>query len=152
MASVQCGFPGDPNRLVDEGPYVWVQVGFDPTYNPDEDIMSGFAGREYLALIDTGATESCVDDTLARALELPVVDSRSIVGIHGPRLTPSYNAQFHIPSIGVTYDGQFAGIPLRSSGTPSFALLGRDFLSTVSMAYNGDTGSVTLKGKEAGVR
>jgi len=152
MASVQCGFPGDPNRLVDEGPYVWVQVGFDPTYNPDEDVMSGFAGREYLALIDTGATESCVDDTLARALELPVVDSRSIVGIHGPRLTPSYNAQFHIPSIGVTYDGQFAGIPLRSSGTPFFALLGRDFLSTVSMAYNGDTGSVTLKGKEAGVR
>ena len=152
MASVQCGFPGDPNRLVDEGPYVWVQVGFDPTYNPDEDVMSGFAGREYLALIDTGATESCVDDTLARALELPVVDSRSIVGIHGPRLTPSYNAQFHIPSIGVTYDGQFAGIPLRSSGTPFFALLGRDFLSTVSMAYDGDTGSVTLKGKEAGVR
>ena len=152
MASVQCGFPGDPNRLVDEGPYVWVQVGFDPTYNPDKDVMSGFAGREYLALIDTGATESCVDDTLARALELPVVDSRSILGIHGPRLTPSYNAQFHIPSVGVTYDGQFAGIPLRSSGTPFFALLGRDFLSTVSMAYDGDTGSVTLKGKEAGVR
>ena len=144
MAPVECGFPDEPDRLVYEGPFIWVQVGFDPNYYPEADTPTSFAEHQYLALIDTGATESCVDTTLAKALELPIVDSRAIVGIHGPQLTVSHRAQIHIPSVEVTYDGRFAGIPLRSSGTPFFALLGRDFLSMLTMEYNGTTGSVTV--------
>ena len=148
MPSIECGFPNEPDRLAYEGPCVWVQVGFDPNYTPEEDVLSGFSERQYLALIDTGATESCVDATLARALELPIVDSRAIVGIHGPQLTESHQAQLHIPSLGVTFDGLFAGIHLRSSGTPFFALLGRDFLGMLTMEYNGATGSVTVSPSE----
>ena len=45
-------------------------------------------------------------------------------------------------------NGRFAGIPLRSSGTPFFALLGRDFLGMLTMEYNGATGSVTVSPSE----
>ena len=144
MPSIECGFPDDPDLLAFNGPQIRVNIGFDPNYDPDTNSPLDFSEYLFPALIDTGATESCIDATLAKALELPVVDNRAIVGIHGPQVTDLHRAQIRIPDMGTTYDGRFAGIALRSSGAPFFALLGRDFLGMLTMVYTGGSGSVTI--------
>ena len=145
MPSIECGFPGDPGLLALNGPQIMVNIGFDPIYDPEINARLNIPEYLFPALIDTGATESCIDATLAKALELPVVDTRAIVGIHGPQATELHRAQIRIPDLSTSYDGRFAGIPLRTSGAPFYALLGRDFLTMLSMVYSGETGSVIVQ-------
>ena len=145
MPSAESGFPGDPDLLISSGPFVRVRIGFEPQYDPDDsDRLPGIPSYQYPALIDTGATECCIDATLARALDLPVVDRISIVGAHGPQDTDMYRAQIYVPGLRAMFDGRVAGLPLRSAGQPFFALLGRDFLRMFTMVYDGPTGSVTI--------
>jgi hypothetical protein len=49
------------------------------------------------ALVDTGATESCIDSMLATQLGLPVADKRMVAGIHGSQEVSFHLAQIHIP-------------------------------------------------------
>jgi len=43
--------------------------------------------RTMQAVIDTGATGSCIRSDLAESLELPVIDRKPLRGIHGPQDT-----------------------------------------------------------------
>jgi len=75
---------------------------------------------EHPALIDTGATESCIDGNLANAIGLPVVD------------------------LSFTARGLFAGVEL-GGAIPYSALLGRDFLRRCKMTYDGTEGKIVLQ-------
>jgi len=151
MAATECGFLDVPGGapaselLVSYGPTLLVDIGFDPNFQPPPNPNVPVAGITGIhALVDTGATESCIDSLLATQLNLPIVDRRMISGVHGQQEINMHLAQVHIPSLGFTIYGAFAGVHLTAGGQPHRALIGRTFLQRFTMTYNGPTGAVTL--------
>ena len=96
------------------------------------------------ALVDTGASESCIDSLLAYQLNLPIIDRAPIAGSLGKKEVNMHLAQIHIPSLGRTIYGSFAGVHLLAGGQPHQALIGRTFLKYFVMVYEGHSGTVTL--------
>jgi hypothetical protein len=96
------------------------------------------------ALVDSGATESCIDSLLAAQLNLPIVDRRNVSGVHGSDPVNMHLAQVYVPALGTTINGAFAGVHLTAGGQVHQALIGRTFLRHVSMVYDGRTGKVTI--------
>jgi hypothetical protein len=150
MPRTKCGFfDGSEGKghdlLVLLGPTLLVNIGFDPAYRP-----GGLAPTPHplienvKALVDTGATECCIDSALAGQLALPVVDRRSVSGVHGPQEVSMHLAQIHVPSLNFTVWGMFAGVDLQGGGIEHRALIGRTFLNHFTMIYDGTTGDVTL--------
>src|SRR5258708_27148621 len=112
MAEAKCGL-GDDGQikahllLIVLGPTIFVDIGFDPAFPPKVGPpgvpKSGIQG--VWALVDTGATESCIDDQLAVQLALPLVDRRPIAGVGGKMQANIYLAQIHVPSLPWTIYG-----------------------------------------------
>ena len=149
MPETLCGFQDGPERSAEQllttiGPTLGVCIGFDPSYRSGGNTPPLLPGTQHPALVDTGATESCIDSSLAVLLHLPIVDRKALSGAHGKDEVNMHLAQIVIPSLSWTIVGQFAGVHLRAGGQPHFALIGRTFLRTFTMIYNGRTGSVTL--------
>lgn len=149
MPTTNCGFgnqTGQSGRdaLALYGPTLGVQIGFDPAFlpglsNPD------LPPENHPALVDTGATESCIDSALALMLKLPIVDRQEVAGVHGADTVNVHLAQIYVPTLNFTVYGRFAGVHLHAGGHhPYFALIGRDFLLNFTMMYEGRTGIVIL--------
>ncbi len=142
MPAIEAGF-SDSGTLFRFGPTIYVQIGLDPT-----DKTAARSPRlpsvNLPALVDTGATLSCIDSSLAARLQLPVVDKKSVIGVHGPVQTDFYAAQIYTPALNLVTYGIFAGLPLISSGQLHYALIGRSFLKDFAMTYEGRTGRVTI--------
>lgn len=144
-----CGFKDGPqgsgsDLLVLIGPTIAVDIGFDPSYRINGKKPSIPEIKSLDALIDTGAGDSCIDNILAAALRLPVVDRLQIAGSNGAHTANVYQAQIHVPSLGTTVIGRFIGVDLIAGGQRHQALIGRTFLEHYRMFYDGDTGEVTL--------
>jgi predicted aspartyl protease len=130
--------------LVQWGPTVVVDIGFDPDHK-DTATTPPIPGRTGLhALVDTGATESCIDSLLAAQLNLPIVNRRMTAGAHGAKEVNVHLAQVYIPSLNYTIYGAFSGVDLVAGGQAHSALIGRTFLRRFQMIYNGATGDVEL--------
>ena len=153
MVRTKCGFDNSPDGqlgrelLVGLGPTITVDIGFDPTFTPAQLALgkvpqSGIQGVH--GLVDTGATESCIDNLLAVQLNLPIVDRRTVSGSAGSHQVNLYLAQVHMPSLRYTIYGAFAGVNLKAGGQVHSALIGRTFLRGFTMTYEGRTGAVTL--------
>ena len=127
---IEIGHPDGASRLT-VGPFLLARIGRDST--------------DRRALLDTGASLSCIDSKLAGDLNLPVVDRRPLTGVTGVAdASPIYLARMHIPTLGRIVHGTFAGVSLE--GLNLGILLGRDFLAQYRMVYDGPIGSVTLAG------
>lgn len=145
---VNCGFehaPSGGDILVTYGPTLVVDIGFDPAYVTSGGTVPALAAPGILGLIDTGASESCIDSLLASQLQLPIVDRRNIAGAHGSHPVNMHLAQIHVPSLGLTIHGMFAAVDLAGGGQTHRALIGRTFLRHVTMTYDGKTGAVLIK-------
>ena len=150
MVQTKCGFDTGPSGagqdlLVQLGPTLAVNIGFDPSYIPQlsqTPPVAGIAGVH--ALVDTGASESCIDNLVAAQLQLPVVDRREISGVSGKLEVNVYLAQIHVPALTFTIYGAFAGVDLMSGGQMHVALIGRTFLRNFTMIYEGRTGTVLI--------
>lgn len=151
MAIAKCGFDDVPGGapaselLVSYGPTLLVNIGFDPNYQPPPHAnipVAGITGTH--ALVDTGASESCIDSMLAVQLNLPIVDRRIVSGVSGPQEVNMHLAQVYIPSLSFTIYGMFAGVHLTAGGQLHKALIGRSFLQRFTMTYDGRTGDVTI--------
>jgi hypothetical protein len=81
---------------------------------------------------------------LARKLLLAIVDRQQVGGVSGLKEVNMHLAHIHVPSLGFTLYGAFAGIDLVAGGQLHYALIGRTFLQHFKMIYNGQTGDVTL--------
>ena len=143
MSEVQCGFPEEmvpsgPTLLQRIGPTLRVQVGFDPSG------QAQLPEQEYPALVDTGASVSCIDNALAIVLGLPAIDRVPVGGAEGEYNALLYLAQVRVPSLSILIHGPFVGVNLQQGGQPHFALLGRSLLSICRLVYDGPTGSVTI--------
>lgn len=148
MPQTKCGFDNSPGAsgsdlLVGYGPTLGVNVGFDPSYKrPPIVPVPGITNVR--ALVDTGASECCIDNLLAAQLSLPIVDRRSISGVHGSHIANVHLAQVHVPALNFTVYGAFAGVDLVAGGQWHQVLMGRTFLRAFTMIYEGRTGTVTL--------
>ena len=142
MSEVSAGFDSAA-ALSEYGPTFYVRIGFDPKYReggPSPDLPP----VDQPALVDTGASLSCIDATLAEQVQLPLADRRPVIGVHGPQETNFYAAQLYNPDLDSVVHGLFAGLPLRSSGQLHYALIGRSFLEQFTMTYEGRTGRVVI--------
>ena len=96
-----------------------------------------------LALIDTGASITCVDQQVATDAGLPVVDTAAMTSAsHAKHEVPVFAGKLVIPeftninteyALGATLDGQNL-----------IALIGRDLLQAAVLVYNGTEGTVSL--------
>jgi len=151
MSQTNCGFHDTPggvsgsDLLTAYGPTLLVDIGFGPDFSPSAAHIApapGITGIE--ALVDTGAGESCIDNSLAARLNLSIVDRRMVSGIHGSRLSNMYLAQVRVPALDFTIWGAFTGVDLLAGGCKHSVLIGRTFLARFTMVYDGLTGAVTI--------
>jgi predicted aspartyl protease len=151
MLEVKCGFDDHPggllgvDALITYGPTLYVNIGFDSNWIPNDGKIPNPGANKIEALVDTGATISCIDDQLAQDLKLPVIDKRSMGGVGGEHVATIYLAQIFVIALNKTIYGDFAGVHLKAGGQVHQALLGRTFLRYYTMTYDGKTGTVVLK-------
>ncbi len=143
MPTTDCGF-NNPYRLAILGPTLTVEIGFDANFRAGTGMRPELQSGPVPALVDTGASESCIDSELASALNLPVFDRHEIFGVGGIYEVNSYVAQIYIPALQFTIVGPFDGVRTASGGQRHYALIGRTFLMHFNMAYEGRTGSVII--------
>lgn len=101
------------------------------------------------ALIDTGAGGDCIDDGLAKALKLPVVDEGEMSGVGGTHRAYIYLGRLYIPTMKVMLFQRFTGVKLSEGGQSHRVILGRPFLRNYRLTYDGTTGGVTLNPPDA---
>jgi predicted aspartyl protease len=147
MRVIDCGCEGSPQphqQLVYYGACLSVNLGFDPSWNPERKAppLAGISDLE--ALIDTGAEESCIDSALAAQLNLPLIDKRPIVGV-GQMDADVHLAQVFIRAMKYTIRGHFAAVPLQENGHRQRVLLGRTFLRDCLLVYDGRSAKVTIQ-------
>ncbi len=128
------------------GPVIQVTIGIEENFA--QQLIQGSQSipepKSGLALIDTGVSMTCIDEELAKILNLPVIDKATMS-------SASHNAtEKDIYPILI----QFIGVPIkvnvpRAMGASLnnqgiIALLGRDALQNFTMFYNGLAGEITL--------
>lgn len=97
-----------------------------------------------LALIDTGATSTCIDRTAAARMNLPVVDVVTMATAAAASTQHNVHpVSFEITGLPIQINGpRTIGVELQAQGL--LALIGRDLLSACTLHYNGPTGGFTL--------
>ena len=144
MPRAECALPDQdgiykPEVLERWGPTIWATVAQPVTANSTKVLSDSVP-----FLVDTGASECCIDTALAQRLELPVIDRVPMCGITGQADHDVVLCQIMIPSVGHSMSGRFACVDLTRGGQPHMALLGRDFLKHVVMIYDGSIGRVAI--------
>lgn len=132
----------DKTSLLQFGPSIQVIVGHFA--QPGSIIVTPAVTETTLALVDTGACESCIDSTLAKKLGLPVIDTIQIAGSNGSHTHDVYLAHVNIWGLEFSQFGRFAGVHLAAGQQAHGVLLGRTFLSNVMLIYDGLRGQITL--------
>lgn len=139
MPIAECGFVdtddmSGSDALLHNGPTLWVDVGFDPTFNYTEGGLTPTSSATQIpALVDTGATLSCIDDGLAISLNLPFVDRQNISGVGGSHEVSVYLAHLVAPSLGWYQWGLFYGVNLTEGRQLHQVLIGRSFLQNMML-------------------
>jgi predicted aspartyl protease len=97
-----------------------------------------------LALIDTGATSTCIDDAAAGRLNLPVVDVVTVASAsHASTQQNVHPIQIEVVGLPITIGAPRAiAAPLAAQGL--LVLIGRDVLQHCTLFYNGPAGSFSL--------
>jgi len=132
--------------LMQRGPIVQVTIGVEQ--NIAQQLVSQGTPLPQpvpgVALIDTGATSTCIDDAIAKQLNLPVVDVVSIASAsHVETKQSVYPALIEVVGIAIKFNALRAiGVPLANQGIQ--VLIGRDLLQHCTLFYNGMIGSFTL--------
>jgi predicted aspartyl protease len=141
------GFPVQPAlALAQRGPIVQVSVSVgqqiaEPILQAGGALPPPVSG---LALIDTGATSTCVDQAAAEKLQLPVIDVVNVASAsHASAQQNVYPIRVEVVGLPIAINAPRAiGAPLQSQGI--LVLLGRDVLQHCVLVYNGTMGSFSL--------
>jgi len=132
--------------LIQRGPIVQVTIGVEQNI-AQQLLLQGIPLPQPvpgIALIDTGATSTCIDEAIAQKLKLPVVDVVSIASAsHADSKQNVYPALIEVVGIAIKFNALRAiGVPLANQGI--HVLIGRDLLQICTLFYNGMIGSFTL--------
>ena len=131
-----------PFSLRDKGPIIDTQVTKIPLDYKGDAAQISFPDTKYPCLIDTGASHSAINNSLAARLELHIDRPISLNSVNHEGLTVLYSAAIHIPQLAWCRTIQLVGLPREH---PAVVLIGRDILSVMEIMYNGANGVVTLK-------
>lgn len=148
MPSTQAGFKAGKNGrspsdlLVELGPTLLVDIGLKSRSSAGR--QPDLAGKKVRALIDTGAGGDCIDENLARAMKLPIVDEGEISGIGGRCHAYVYMARLYVPSLDRLLFQKFTGVRLQDGGQWHQIILGRTFMRPYQLTYDGRTGRVEI--------
>ena len=116
-----------PSYILEKGPPIIVRI----------DDVPG------LALLDTGASRSVMDITMARAMGLPEDETQGFVaGATGRSAYPQFQADLYIPDLEYTLPSPIQGLPLRENDHPWIATIGRDVICRYEFTVNGQTGLI----------
>ena len=132
--------------LMQRGPIVQVTIGVEQ--NIAQQLLSQGIPLPQpvpgVALIDTGATSTCIDEEVAKQLNLPVIDVVSIASAsHAYAKQNVYPSLIEVVGIAIKFNALRAiGVPLVNQGI--HVLIGRDLLQHCTLFYNGMIGSFTL--------
>ena len=135
-----------PLALIRQGPVVQVSFGLAQSLATEltqhgltlPNPTSGYA------LIDTGASATCIDDQLAQQMRLPAIDVVQMTSAsHAATPANVYPIQMEIIGTPIRVEISRA-MGANLSGQKLVALIGRDFLSHCTLFYNGFTGQITL--------
>lgn len=96
------------------------------------------------ALIDTGASVTCIDDQAAQELGLPAIDVVPMASAsHAQTQQNVYPVQITLSAFGFALQAPRAiGAALAAQGI--LALIGRDVLQICTLFYNGPAGTISL--------
>lgn len=136
-----------PSRVVQElGPRIQVVLSL-PTFVEEGLIASGSPVPTPLlaeALIDTGASVTCIDDALAQQLRLPVIDRMTMTSAsHAAHPVNVYPIRVEFAGLGLERTlNRVMGAVLAPQGIQM--LIGRDLLSEAVLIYNGREGEFTI--------
>ena len=125
--------------LLSVGPSIRVIVG--PAPPAEENGSLKLQGDQVAALIDTGASTSCIDEKMAERLSLTPIDRQKLHGVGGEKEHLVYLGIIFVPDLGTHSKGRFVGVDL---GETQPVLLGRDFLRGCVFIYSGGTGTITV--------
>lgn len=97
-----------------------------------------------LALIDTGANMTCVDEAAAQKLQLPAIDVVKVASASHASIEQNvYPIQIEVVGLPITVNAPRAvGAALEPQGI--LVLIGRDVLQHMVLVYNGPAGSISL--------
>ena len=129
-----------------QGPFVQVTIGIaqsiaEQLLQQGQSLPSPISG---VALIDTGASSSCIDSEIARQMMLPVVNVVNVASAsHASTQQNVYPIQIEVVGLPISIETPNAiGAALGAQGL--IALIGRDVLQHCTLFYNGISGSFTL--------
>jgi len=141
----KCPIP-PPVALTQRGPVVQVSVSVGeqiagPILQAGGTLPSPMSG---LALIDSGATSTCIDEGAAQKLQLPAIDVVTIASAsHAAAEQNVYPIKVEVVGLPIAINAPRAvGAPLEPQGI--LVLLGRDVLQHCVLVYNGPAGSFSL--------
>ena len=146
------GQPPNPQALLEVGACLVAEVHVPPQIAEvlEKEGTPVPASQSGIALIDTGATISCVHEPLLADLGLKPVGVVNSGTAAGPIQQSLYMARLIFPVIGWTVDLQVAGVDLTGQTPPLdppqpiIALLGRNLLSQALLIWNGPGGFWTF--------
>ena len=132
--------------LQKQGPCIQVTIGIAQSIAEQlllqgQTLPSPISG---VALIDTGASSTCIDSDIAQQMQLPVVNVVNVASAsHASTQQNVYPVQIEVVGFPISIETPNAiGASLRAQGL--IALIGRDVLQHCTLFYNGITGSFTL--------
>jgi predicted aspartyl protease len=130
--------------LYQRGPVVPVSVMLEA--NMAKPILAqgkGVMGQPGVALIDTGATNTVIDDETAKDLGIPVIDQGKMTSTtHADQPCNIYPVQITVGGQLIFQVPRCSGAQLKGMGL--IAIIGRDILQRCTLVYNGGMGIVTL--------
>ena len=132
--------------LQQRGPFLQVTVGVASAITKElaeqgakiPNVISG------LALIDTGANITCIDDEAAQQIGAPAIDKVQMTSASHANVDANiYPLHFELAGSGIHIDAlRCMGAALKAHGL--IALIGRDVLSACTLHYNGVSGQFTI--------
>ena len=132
-----------PQALQRRGPVLTATLTLSDRQQQSE-AVSGRGSRSVSgsALIDTGASHTCLDQQVANDLGLTIFGTgRMTSASHSDVEVPLFVGKLVLPNITINVEGAM-GARLEEQGL--IALIGRDLLQNAVLIYNGVDGSVTL--------
>jgi len=132
--------------LLQHGPTVQIVIGLAQSFT-DQLLQQGQPLPQPVsghALIDTGASITCIDNSAAQNLGLPAIDVVQMMSASHDSIEQNvYPIQMQIVGSPIRVEIPRAiGANLAAQGL--LALIGRDYLQHCTLFYNGLTGEITL--------
>ena len=121
------GLPG--HGLLINGPHIAVQI----------------ADTSKIALLDTGAAYSCIDEDLLRDLGLDPIGVADTLGATGSEKRPIFNVDFTVPGLSLRVPTPVRSLALKRNEHYWEAIIGRDILRYCELTINWRTETISIE-------